>query len=141
MVDERFINIRKLAAFDLHFRNPRTVLFEFGFVVFGIGGLGVAALALGLAKSFFATAIGVYLVFLAVDYLPLLVYGAAIMKRHSAKLEIQEELRNEQYFRRKYGVQQSLLMVPLVVPVLAASQEVGKHPKADTSAANIQSSA
>lgn len=133
---DRFINVRKLAAFDLYFRRSRFVLLEFGFAVFGLGGLGVLVLLLGLARSFAAVAIGVYLVLLAIDYVPLLGYGIAISRRASSKEELRAELTNEEYFRRKYGVQQTLLMVPLVIPLLALVQELRDKTRSRTSNAS-----
>jgi hypothetical protein len=121
---ERFINVRKLAALDLYYRGSRFILFEFGFVVFGIGSLGFLSVILDLTQSAVATAIGVYLLCLGVDYVPLLVYGIVIARRGSAKTEIALELADEARFRRKYGVQQALLMVPLFMAMLALSQEL-----------------
>lgn len=123
MEGERLINVRKLAALDLYYRGSRFILFEFGFVVFGIGSLGFLSVILGLTKSGVATAIGVYLLCLGIDYIPLLVYGIVIARKGSAKMEIASELADETHFRRKYGVQQALLMVPLFIALLALSQE------------------
>jgi len=122
--DERFINVRKLAAFDLYFRRPVLVLVEFAFGVFGIGALGFVAVVFGLARSATAVAIGVYLLFLGIDYAPLLVYALMIMRKGSAKSELQTELADLGRYRVKYGVQQVLLMVPLFIPMLALSQEL-----------------
>ena len=124
MKGERFINIRKLAAFDIYYRNASVVLVEFGFGVFGIGALGFFAIFEGLAKSLLAATIGAYLLLLATDYAPLLIYAVLIARNSSPREELEVELANEVYFRRKYGIQQVLLMVPLVIPVLAIFQEM-----------------
>jgi hypothetical protein len=129
--DDRFVNVRKLAAFDLYFRKPRFILLEFGFVVFGIGALGFISVFLGLARSALATGIGVYLMLLGLDYVPLLAYAVLIYRRGSAKREIEKELRNETHYRTKYGMQQVLVMVPLVIPALAAYQAIKKENPAD----------
>lgn len=123
--EERVINVRKLAAFDLYFRRQSFTVAEFAFAVFGFGTLGFLAVFLGLTRSLIATGIGAYLFLLGVDYVPLLVYGILIVRRSSAKLELSEELKDVDHFRTKYGVQQTLLMVPLVIPVLAVIQELG----------------
>lgn len=122
----RFINVRKLAAFDVHFRGARLIVVEFAFGVFGIGALGVVGVVFGLSRSVFAVGIGVYLLFLSVDYLPLLVYSVSIARAASAKDEIREELADFQHSRTKYGVQQMLLLVPLFIPALAVSQKIDK---------------
>jgi hypothetical protein len=119
-----FINVRKLAAFDLYFRGSSFILVEFAFGVFGLGALGFFSVFFGLTKSALATGIGIYLLLLGVDYIPLLLYGIGIARRNSAKKEVEAELADEAYFRRKYGVQQTLLMVPLLIPLLALSQEL-----------------
>jgi hypothetical protein len=124
---EGFINVRKLAAFDLYFRGSRFILVEFAFGVFGLGALGFLSVFLGLTKSALATGIGLYLLLLGVDYVPLLVYGIGIARKGSAKREVEAELADEAYFRKKYGVQQTLLMVPLFIPSLALSQELRKR--------------
>jgi hypothetical protein len=121
----RFINVRKLAAIDLHFRGSSFILLEFGFVVFFFGGIGLYAL-LSAKESLAAHAIGAYLVLLAIDYLPLLVYGIAIAKAGSASVEAEPEASDPSVYKRKYGVQQVLLLVPLVIPALAILQ-AAKH--------------
>jgi hypothetical protein len=123
---DRFIKVRKLAAFDLYFRRPSLTLLEFAFAVFGFGTLGFVAVFLGLTRSVLAAGIGVYLLFLGIDYAPLLAYGILILRRSSPKEELGEELDDIPHFRRKYGIQQTLLMVPLVIPALAVTQELRK---------------
>jgi hypothetical protein len=126
----RFIIVRKLAALDLYFRRPALILLEFALVVFGFGALGSFALFFGLAKSLVAVAIGIYLLFLSVDYAPMLVYGVSITRKGSAKAEIEDELADISRSRMKYGLQQTLLMVPLFIPLLALWQEAHKTPGA-----------
>jgi hypothetical protein len=70
--------------------------------------------------------VGAYLVLLAIDYLPLLIYGVAIDRAHNAKEVIAAELGSPGSYRRKYGVQQSLVLVPFAMPILALAQEAKK---------------
>ena len=120
----RFIIVRKLVAFDLHFRRPLLVLVEFAFGVFGMGALGFAAVFSGYARSFVALGIGIYLLFLGIDYAPLLVYAVAILRKGSPDSELREELAQIGRYRAKYGLQHVLVMVPFMIPVLAVSQEL-----------------
>jgi hypothetical protein len=120
----RFINVRKLAALDLLFRGSSAIpLAEFSFVVFLMGGLGVFSLL--SRHALWIQAIGVYLVFLGLDYFPLLIYGLMIAVAGSAKKEAEPEASDPRIYKGKYGVQQALVLVPLVIPVLALMQEAG----------------
>ncbi len=130
MSQGRFIDVRKLAALDLHFRGTRIILVEFGLGVFGIGALGLVALLFGGLKSPFIIGLGVYLLLLGVDYAPLLVYGVSMARSGTAQEEIREELADFAHSRWKYGLQQTLLMVPLFIPALALWQETHRAPRA-----------
>jgi len=124
---ETFINIRKLAALDIAFHGPRFILAEFA--------LGVAGCAAGGAFSisvFYHTAshpllaaiLGFALLWVALNYVPLLLYAISIVRRKSAELEVAFELEHKDIYARKYTFQSPLLLLPLVVPILAIVQEV-----------------
>ncbi|MDG6926628.1 MAG: hypothetical protein JRN09_08745 [Nitrososphaerota archaeon] len=130
MSQGRFINVRKLAALDLHFRGTRRIIVEFGLGAFGSGALGLVALLFGDMKSPFVIWLGVYLLLLGVDYVPLLAYGVSIARSGTAQEEIREELADFAHSRWKYGLQQTLLMVPLFIPALALWQETHGGPRA-----------
>jgi hypothetical protein len=123
---ERFINVRKLAAFDIYFRGPGRTLFEFGFAVFVFGALGAVATIVGV-RSHLVVGVGVYLVLLAADYAPLFAYSVAIFRGSSAKQELAAELADLEHSRVKYGLQRILLLVPLLIPLLAAAQELARR--------------
>jgi hypothetical protein len=124
MREGRFIVIRKLAALDIVYRGQRTILLEFAFGVFFLGVLGVAFLLFAHQRTPATTAIGVYLLFLGLNYVPLLVFSISISLRKSAKQEVEFELAHHDVYRKRYGVQQLLILLPLAIAILAIVQEM-----------------
>lgn len=132
-IRERIINVRKLAALDIVFHGPRFILIEFG------GGV-LLCLALGLWLTYIALPLsqdtgplrlvtGLYILTLATNYTPLLIYAILIERRKSAQQEVAAELAERDRYTRMYGVQQALLLVPLAIPVLALVQEARARSK------------
>ncbi len=124
---ERIINVRKLAALDIVFHGPRFILIEFG------GGV-LLCLALGLWLTYNAFPLGqdagplrlvtgLYILSLAINYTPLLIYAILIARRKNAQQEVAGELAQWDRHARMYGFQQALLLVPLAIPILALVQE------------------
>lgn len=124
---ETFINIRKLAALDIVFHGSRLILAEF--IVTVVLGAVFAVL------SFFAffhnpdhplinVMMGFILSWIAINYVPLLLYTISIIKSKSAEREVAFELEHKNFYARKYTLQSLLLVFPLVVPVLAVSQKL-----------------
>ena len=118
----RFIEVKKLAAIDIVYRGQRTILLEFGFGVFFLGILGVAFLLFAHQRTPETTGIGVYLLFLGVNYVPLFAYSISVSLKKSARKEVEYELAHQDVFRKKYGVQQMLILVPLAIVLLAVIQ-------------------
>jgi hypothetical protein len=65
---------------------------------------------------------GIYLVFVGLNYVPLLLHAIDISRKGSAQLEIADELENKQKTFRKYRRQSLWLLVPLVIPIFAIRQ-------------------
>jgi len=127
---ETFINIRKLAALDIVFHGSRLILAEFALAVVFCGGFGIFSLFAFFRNSshpIFTAMIGIFLSWLAVNYLPLLLYAISIVRGKSAEREVAFELEHKDVFARKYGLQSLLLVLPLVVLLLAIFQEVQKR--------------
>jgi hypothetical protein len=120
---ERFINIRKLAALDIMYRGQRTILLEFGFGVFFLFILGIVFLLFAHHRTPVTTAVGIYLLFLGLNYIPLLGYSLSISMKKSAQQEVAFELAHQDVYRKKYGVQQMLILVPLAIIALVIVQE------------------
>ena len=124
---ETFINIRKLAALDMVFHGSRLILAEFiaGVALCGIfGAFNLYAFFHNPDHPFIEAIIGFGLSWVALNYVPLLLYTISIMRGNSARREVAFELEHKDYYARKYTRQSLLLMLPLVVPVLAIVQEI-----------------
>lgn len=124
---ETFINIRKLAALDIVFHGARLILAEFIVTVV----LGAVFGVLSFFDFFhnpdhplINVMMGFILSWIAINYVPLLVYTIGIIKNKSAEREVAYELEHKNFYARKYTLQSLLLVLPLVVPVLAISQEL-----------------
>jgi len=126
------INIRKLAALDIAFHGPKFILIEFALGVFGCAALGIFSLYFGLFHgpnhSLFAVVIGCFLLWIALNYVPLLIYAISIVRHKSAHQEVAYELEHKDKYAKKHTFQSTLLLIPLAVPTLAAYQELQKRP-------------
>lgn len=121
---ETFINVRKLAALDIVFHGSRLILAEFalGMVLCAIFGLWSF---LSPIHSPFMIVIGCFLMCVALNYVPLLLYAISIVRRKSAQQEVAFELAHKDAYASKYTLQMTMfLLVPLVLPLLAVYQEV-----------------
>ena len=112
-------SIRKLAAIDILFLG-----FKFAFVeyVFGV----LFSMALGvfvLYRSHTAGQIGlgIYLLSLGINYVPMVVYTISIASRENAAAELGEELNDKPRAMSKYRRLSLFLLVPLVFPIRALS--------------------
>jgi hypothetical protein len=113
----RLISVRKLAALDIALHGSKIILLEFG--------LGTPAIILFgswlmLSGPFFI--LGLYLVLIGLNYVPLLLYAITIARKGSAKTEV-EGLANDKHYIRKYGLQQLMILVPLAILIIALVQE------------------
>jgi hypothetical protein len=115
------INARKLAAIDLVFLGSKLIIAEFAGGVLLCIALGTFVLFRG--HSFWQLALGLYLISLGINYVPMLVYAVAITKGQSARAEMGDELNDKRRAMAKYRRQSILLLVPLLVPILALTQE------------------
>ena len=135
---ETFINIRKLAALDIVFHGPRLILAEFALGVVGCAAGGAFSLSFFFRTAshpLIAAILGCFaLSWIALNYVPLLLYAIAIVKRKSAELEVAFELEHKDVYARKYTFQSALLLLPLVVPILAIAQEIQKRSRLDAEA-------
>jgi hypothetical protein len=101
------------------FLGPKLILAEYaGGVVLSIA-LGLFVLFRG--HSFWQVALGMYLMSLGVNYVPMLAYAVAIGSRQRAHEEIADELIEKRRAMSKYRRQALLLLVPLAAPILAVA--------------------
>lgn len=115
------LNPRKLAAIDLAFLGPKLIVSEFTLGVLLSIALGVFVLLRG-HRSPAQIALGLYLISLGLNYIPMLVYAIAINKAKSARRELGNELDNKSAAMKKYRRQSVWLLIPLIVPIVALTQ-------------------
>jgi hypothetical protein len=120
------INPRKLAAIDIVFLGSKLIIAEFAAGVLLSVSLGVFVLL--RAHSFWPLALGLYLISLGINYVPMLVYAVTITKGQSARAEMGDELQDKRRAMAKYQRESILLLVPLLAPILALAQERSKAP-------------
>jgi hypothetical protein len=129
----RIINVRKLAALDIVFHGPKFILIEFALGEFGCAALGLFSIYFGLFlspnHSLFSTVLGCFLLWIALNYVPLLLYAISIVRHKSAHQEVAFELEHKDRYAAKYTLQSALLLVPLAMPILAGYQELQKRGK------------
>ena len=127
---ETFINIRKLAALDIVFHSPRIILAEFALAVGVCGVLAAFSFSFffrAASHPLFAAILGLVLSWIALNYVPLLLYAIMIVSHKSAEFEVAFELEQIDIYACKYTFQSLLLLLPLVVPILAICQEIQKR--------------
>ncbi len=111
------IDLRKLAALDIAFLGRSVIVAEFAGGVALSAGLGLFVLL--RQHSFWQIVLGVYLICLGINYVPMFAYAVAIPTRERAREEIAEELGDKRRAMSKYRRQSLLLLIPLLVPILA----------------------
>src|ERR1700732_398278 len=115
------LNIRKLAAIDLEFLGPKLILTEFGLGALGSALVGILTLRAGIYRfhSPRMIVLGAYLLFLGINYVPLLLHAIDMVCHGGAGQEIADELGDKRAAFRKYRRQSLLLLLPLLVPAAA----------------------
>ena len=118
------VNVRKLAAIDLFFLGPRLILAEFATGVLGSLALGVTSAWRGAYRfhSTWMVLFGIYLIFVGMNYVPLLLHAIDISRKGSAEQELAEELKHKKEAFRRYRRQSVWLLVPLAVIIAAIQQ-------------------
>lgn len=114
------LNLQKLAAIDIAFLGARLIIAEYAIGVLAAPALGVFTLL--RESSYWQIVVGVYLILLGVNYIPMLAYAVAIGNGQSAQAELSDELSDKRQAMAKYRRQSVLLVVPLLVPIIALRQ-------------------
>jgi hypothetical protein len=112
--ERRLISVRELVVLDMALHGRRLILVEFGIGAPVMIGAGLLIILKGYCP------IGAYLLMLGVNYVPLLIYAVALTRRTGelAVLNRFEVVRSV----RKYGIQQTLIIVPFAIPMLTILQ-------------------
>ena len=116
------INIRKLAAVDLAWLGAKVIVAEYSLGVSVPFLLGLVLLRRALSSAnplSWIILVGIWLVTIAINFVPLLTYAVLISRAGTAKTEGQSEI----VHAKRYGVQQAITLVPLLVVGLALWQE------------------
>lgn len=116
------ISICKLAAVDMALFGTRIIVTEYALGVvlpLVLGLLSVRAGLFGPVRIGWEAALGVWLLGIALNYIPLFLYALDIARTGSAR----EEGRPEFAHAARYGIQQLMILVPLLVVILALAQE------------------
>ncbi len=116
------INIRKLAALDMVLNGVRFIQVEFALGVILPLILGPISIQAGLASPAvlnWKTILGIWVLGIGVNYIPLFIYALIIARGRTVKAE-GEPMRLQV---KKYGFQQVIILVPLLVAVVALVQE------------------
>ena len=115
------IKIRKLAAVDMAWLGIRVVVAEYALGVILPLFLGILSIRSGLLSPVvpnWETILGFWLVAISANYIPLLIYAVLIAKSGTAKKEGDPEL----VHAKKYALQQTIILVPFLVVLLALLQ-------------------
>lgn len=119
------LNVRRLAAIDMALHGKRYILIEFGVGVLACAILGGLSLAQGLRllrKGFnWQLVLGIALLWIGLNYVPLLIHAVDLARRGTASEEAGDDLDRRQLLRR-YSAQQFWLLVPFAVVILALVQ-------------------
>jgi hypothetical protein len=121
------IRVRKLVAIELAFLGPKIIVAEYAIAVVGGLFLGLLSLRAGLTHTHatWQISLGIYLLFLALNYAVLLGCATAMARRGDARKEIADELDDKAAAFRKYRRQSVWLLVPLAVPFAAMKEKRG----------------
>ena len=114
-------NARKLAAIDLIFLGPKVIITEFSAGVFLSAVLGIFVLVRG-HHSHAQIVLGLYLISLGINYVPMLNHAIRISRAKSARAELGNELDDKRVAMAKYRRQSLWLLLPMIVPLMALAQ-------------------
>jgi hypothetical protein len=118
----RLIEIRKLAAVDMVWLGAGVVIAEYALGVILPLALGTLSIRAGIAERplmNWQTLLGIWLVTISVNYVPLFVYAVTIARARRVRDEGLAEIANA----RRYGIQQVMILVPMLVVAVALAQE------------------
>ncbi|MBV8674720.1 MAG: hypothetical protein JOZ33_14920 [Acidobacteriaceae bacterium] len=114
------IQLRKLAALEVLFLGPKLVLAEYSCGVLFSAALGIFVLLRG--HTAWQTVLGIYLICIGLNYLPLFFHAVALRNPQTARDVIADELSDTRKAFSRYRWQSLLLVVPLFVAVLGLVQ-------------------
>jgi hypothetical protein len=115
------LDVRKLAALDVAFHGARFIVAEFASGVVLGGGLGLLLLVAGLRLLSrgltWQLLLGVALLWIGLNYVPLLIHALDLARRDTAREEVRAELADLQLVRT-YSWRQLWILVPFAIITL-----------------------
>jgi hypothetical protein len=121
------INLRKLVAVDLLIHGKRFILVEFALGIVLPLLLGIFSIRSGLSNqhlSNWQTILGISLLGIGTNYIALFLNAILISRKDTVREEGQSELAHV----RRYGAQQVVILIPMLVVIVALLQEM-RHPQ------------
>jgi hypothetical protein len=112
--------LRRLAAIEILFLGYVFVVAEYAIGSFGSVFLGLFVLIRG--HSPWQVALGMYLICLGINYLPMLRFAVAVRNKQNAQSDLRDEVPEKKSSMTKYRRLSLLLLVPLLVPIFGLSQ-------------------
>jgi hypothetical protein len=111
------IDLRKLAAIDIALLGYKVIVAEYlcGVVLC----VAMGGLVLAKRTSVWQLALGLYLIGIGANYVPMLWFAIAIGSRERARTEISDELGDSRAAMGKYRKASLVLLVPLAALILA----------------------
>ena len=124
------LNVRKLAALDMALHGKRFILVEFGVGVLACAVLGGLSLVQGLRLIRIGInwqlVLGIVLLWIGLNYVPLFIHALDLARRGTARDEAGDDLAKPELLR-KYSVQQLWLLVPFAVVALDLTQRLAAN--------------
>lgn len=117
------INVRELAAIEMLWLGSSFVLIEYVLGILlplAIGAMFLGASAAGVDSSLLTFIAGLWLVCIAINYVPLLIYALQIAQSGTAAYEGQLESGHA----KRFTIQQAIILVPFLVVIAAVMQEL-----------------
>ena len=116
----RITNFRRLAAIDIAYLGFKVILAEFLCGAVLSTALGVWVLLRSHSPG--QALLGIYLLGLGMNYVPLVVFAVSIGGREPARWELASELTDQRRAMSKYRLLSLLLLVPFLVLLLTLIQ-------------------
>lgn len=120
------LNITRLAELDMAWHGPRFIVWEFGLGVVGPAALGALSLRYTFAHHLSVVSwpglLGLELLAIGLNYVPLLVQALRLRRDRSRLDAIKSSIKTDAAEARSYGVRQLWILVPGAVVLFSLRQ-------------------
>ncbi|HEV2218660.1 MAG TPA: hypothetical protein VGV88_13955 [Candidatus Dormibacteraeota bacterium] len=116
------LDVRRLAALDMAVHGKRFIVIEFGVGVAGCLILGALSVSAGRRSGVaWELLLGLGLLWIALNYVPLLIHAIDLARSGTARQEAANEIEHPELIRR-YTFRQLWILVPLAVVIMDVAQ-------------------